>query len=144
MSVPVYSSSKKNWFHIHPLLERLSGTPLASCPVSPGDPFRPPVVLRRDLDPSAGEPRWAMAHSTISAQTPLLSMATPPHRALLRRPQWSGWRTGFMLCSSKAGGGVPVSLEAAVSTWGTKQESQDPGGLQVQKQTTPQTPEEHL
>lgn len=50
LSVPVYSSNKKNWFHIQPRLERLSGTPLASCPVSP-DPLRPPVVLLKALSP---------------------------------------------------------------------------------------------
>lgn len=78
MSVPVYSSNRKNWFHIQPRLERLSGTPLASCPVSPADPLCPPVVLRRALSPYPGELRWAMAHSTISTQTFLLSIATAP------------------------------------------------------------------
>ena len=83
MSVPVYSSNKKNWFHIHPRLERLSGTPLASCPVSPVDPLRPPVVLRRALSPDPGELRWATAHSTISTYAFLLSMATTPHHLRL-------------------------------------------------------------
>lgn len=78
MSVPVYSSNKKNWFHIQPRLERLSGTPLASCPVSPVEPLRPPVVLRRALRPYPGELRWATAHSTTRTQSFLRSMATPP------------------------------------------------------------------
>lgn len=89
MSVPVYSSNKKNWFHIHPRLERLSGTPLASCPVSPVDPLRPPVVLRRALSPDPGELRWATAHSTISTYAFLLSMATPPPPSVVSPPQWS-------------------------------------------------------
>lgn len=78
MSVPVYSSNKKNWFHIQPRLERLSGTPLASCPVSPVEPLRPPVVLRRALRPYPGELRWATAHSTTRTQSFLRSMATLP------------------------------------------------------------------
>lgn len=77
MSVPVYSSNKKNWFHIQPRLERRSGTPLASCPVSPVEPLRPPVVLRRALRPYPGELRWATAHSTTRTQSFLRSMATP-------------------------------------------------------------------
>lgn len=76
MSVPVYSSSRKNWFHIQPRLERLRGTPLASCPVSPADPLRPPVVLRRALRPWPGEPTKAAAHSTTRTQSFRLSMAT--------------------------------------------------------------------
>lgn len=95
MSVPVYSSNKKNWFHIQPRLERLRGTPLASCPVSPADPLRPPVVLRRALSPTPGELRWAKAHSIINAQTLLLSMATPPQPPVFSPlPQWSG-SSGF-------------------------------------------------
>lgn len=78
MSVPVYSSSKKNWFHIQPRLERRRGTPLASCPVSPVDPLRPPVVLRRALRPCPGELAKAMAHSTTKAASWRLSMATLP------------------------------------------------------------------
>lgn len=77
MSDPVYSSSRKNWFHIQPRLERRSGTPLASCPVSPADPRCPPVVLRRALSPFPGELRWAVAHSSTSTPTVLLSIATP-------------------------------------------------------------------
>lgn len=87
MSVPVYSSNKKNWFHIQPRLERRRGTPLASCPVSPVDPLRPPVVLRRALRPHPGELRWATVHSSTKTQTFLLSMAAPPQpRARLSTP----------------------------------------------------------
>lgn len=88
MSVPVYSSSKKNWFHIQPRLERLRGTPLASCPVSPVDPLRPPVVLRRALRPCPGEPRKAVAHSTTKTHSLRLSMLTLPQPSGLR-PQVS-------------------------------------------------------
>lgn len=82
MSDPVYSSNRKNWFHIQPRLERLSGTPLASCPVSPVDPLCPPVVLRRALSPYPGELRWATAHSTINTQAFLLSIAKPPRSSV--------------------------------------------------------------
>lgn len=74
MSVPVYSSSKKNWFHIQPRLERLRGTPLASCPVSPAAPLRPPVVLRRALRPCPGQLTKAEAHSTTKTHSFRLSM----------------------------------------------------------------------
>lgn len=93
LSVPVYSSNKKNWFHIQPRLERLSGTPLASCPVSP-DPLRPPVVLLKALSPWPGELRWTMAHSTINMQTFLLSMAAPPQPSVFF-PLLSGLCPGF-------------------------------------------------
>lgn len=83
MSVPVYSSSRKNWFHIQPRLERRSGTPLASWPVSP---LRPPVVLRSALRLQPGQLSWTTAHSIIRAQSLLRSITTAA--ASLKPPRW--------------------------------------------------------
>lgn len=104
MSVPVYSSSRKNWFHIQPRLERLRGTPLASCPVSPVDPLRPPVVLRRALRPCPGELTKAMAQSSNRAQSFRLSMATQPSGLPPQRPAVFGQsvRSVLMLEATEA------------------------------------------
>lgn len=132
MSVPVYSSNKKNWFHIHPRLERLSGTPLASSPVSPADPLLPPVVLRRALSPYPGELRWAVAHSNINRQTFLLSMATPPQPSVFSpHPQWSvssGLWSEYRISPHAAiywsRNGSPGSHRVATSTWNIYTEKQ--------------------
>lgn len=132
MSVPVYSSNKKNWFHIHPRLERLSGTPLASCPVSPVDPLRPPVVLRRALSPDPGELRWATAHSTISTYAFLLSMATtPPPPSVVSPPQrsvssgfWSEYRIRPHAVIYWSRNGSSHSHRASSSTWNIYREKQ--------------------
>lgn len=132
MSVPVYSSNKKNWFHIHPRLERLSGTPLASCPVSPVDPLRPPVVLRRALSPDPGELRWATAHSTISTYAFLLSMATtPPPPSVVSPPQrsvssgfWSEYRIRPHAVIYWSRNRSSHSHRASSSTWNIYREKQ--------------------
>uniref|UniRef100_A0AAV2L5L1 Uncharacterized protein n=1 Tax=Knipowitschia caucasica TaxID=637954 RepID=A0AAV2L5L1_KNICA len=83
MSVPVYSSRRKNWFHIQPLLDLRRGAPFASCAVSAPRPRDLPseeALLGPDRSPA---PEELQQSSTRPSSTSRSMVSSNPHQCSL-------------------------------------------------------------